>query len=352
MSKNKNIGIIGAGMIAEKHIQAFQQTGKANITWLAELKDDLLEEITNKYNIPNGTKDYHDMLADSNVDAIIICTPPKSHRPIFSDVLKAQKHVLLEKPLGMTPEEVDEIVKERQNYPNLIVSGASGRHARLHPKYRLVKEIIDSGKLGDIYFIHHNALARQSRGGIEYHPTAKWFLNKEIAGGGPLFDWGVYDLSFHLGILSDKPELEKIYTAFTKSGLDKVDPGADIFDVEEHFMTTLEFSGDIKFYWERASHVNVEEQNQTRIYGTKGGLKFGFCSWDPEFVEFFDVENEGRGKARSEVIKVNMDNHGGDDYELAKHFLEVLEGKDKPIMPVELAQKHLNIIFDVYKAAE
>lgn len=344
------IGIIGAGMIAEKHIDAFQQTGRVKIKWVARKNAAKLKSFQEKYKISNGTTDYKEVLNDKDVEMVVITTPPQQHHQMFIDALRAGKHVLIEKPLGISQNELKQMVEERQKHPELVVSSCSCRHARLQPKFAKAKEIIDSGKLGDIYFIHHNAVARQSRAGIEYHPTAKWFLNRKIAGGGPLLDWGVYDLSFHLGLLSDKPQLEKICTAFAKSGLDSVDPGTDIYDVEEHFMTVLQFSDNLKYYWERAAHANIEEDNQTRIYGTKGGIKLSYCTWESPEIVFFDVENEGKGKARKEIINVNMESHGGDDYELARHFVELIENKATAMMPVEREQKHLNIIMDIYSS--
>ncbi len=348
MQKIYTAGIIGAGMIAEKHIDAFEQTGKVKIKWVARRNAEKLKSFQEKYKIPFGTTDYQELLNDQDVELVVITTPPQQHCQMFIDALKAGKHVLIEKPLGIARDELERMVQERQKHPELKVSSCSCRHARLQPKFRKAKEIIDSGRLGEIYFIHHNAVARQSRAGIEYHPAAKWFLNREIAGGGPLLDWGVYDMSFHLGLLNDKPELEKICTAFAKSGLDKVDPGTDIYDVEEHFMTVLQFTGDLKYYWERAAHANVEEDNQTRIYGTKGGIKLSYCTWESPEIVFFDVDNQGKGKARKEIINVNTETHGGDDFELAQHFIALIENKVKPMMPVEREQKHLNIIMDIY----
>jgi predicted dehydrogenase len=291
------------------------------------------------------------MLKSSEVEAVIICTPPTLHKPMFIDALEAGKHVFVEKPVAMSIDEITEMMEAKKKFPHLKTSACSARHARLQPKFRKVKEIIDSGALGEIYFMHHNCVWRQARPGIEYHPAAKWFLNRKISGGGPLFDWGVYDLSFHLGVLSDQPELKKIQSVFLKNGLDLVDPGTDIFDVEEHFAANLELSNGLHFYWERSTNANMHEDNQTRIYGTKGGLKFGFCSWDPPSIEFFDVKDEGKGEARSEVIQLDMDAHEDDELELSKHFINVLEDVEKPAMPIELEAKHLDIIFKLYKEA-
>ena len=266
--KKYNIGIIGAGMIAEKHIQAFQKTGRTEISWVARKDKSRLPEFKSRYGIPNGTTDYRELLDDPKVEAVVITSPPYLHHDMFIEALRAGKHVLIEKPAAINRKQLHEMLDARHHFPHLKVLDCSCRHSRLQPKFKYVREYIRSGQLGEIYFIHHNG-----RPGIEYHPSAKWFLNKELAGGGPMMDWGVYDLSFHLGLLDDAPELKKVHYAFVTSGLDQKDPGTTIYNVEEHGMALLEFNNGLRYYWERAAHANVEALHETRIYGTKGGLK-------------------------------------------------------------------------------
>ena len=344
------IGIIGGGMIANAHIKNLQASGRAEITWLAELREDVLQSVAETNGIPGRSTDYRDVLAAEDVDAVVVCTPPNTHRQVFIEALESGKHCLVEKPVSMSIEDADAMLAAAAKHPDLISMDASARHARLQPKFRIIKDIIDSGKLGEVYYIHHNCVFRQKRGGLEYNPTAKWFLNKAIAGGGPLFDWGVYDLSFHLGILGDRPELSKAHTLFLRNGLDQVDPGAEIFDVEEHGAAILEFEGGLKMHWERGSNAHMEIPNETRVYGTKGGLRFGYCSWDSPEITFFDVDEEGRGKARDEVIAVDMSAHGDDQAELMEHFVDILTGDTKPLLPLEIARKHLDIILKVYES--
>ena len=210
MNKIFNIGIIGAGMIAEHHIVSLQKNSRVSITWIAATKPEKLEKIRAKYSINKATINYKDILSDPNVDAVIICTPPNLHKTMFIEAVNAGKHILVEKPLAMSLKEIDEMIEVKNLHPEVKVLDCSARHSRLQPKYSKIKEIIASGKLGEVYFIHHNCVWRQSRAGIEYHPEAKWFLNKAISGGGPLFDWGVYDLSFHLGVLGDAVELKNV----------------------------------------------------------------------------------------------------------------------------------------------
>ena len=352
MSKIFNIGIIGAGMIAEHHIVSLQKNSRVLITWIAATKPEKLEKVRAKHAIGKATTNYKDILADTDVDAVVICTPPNLHKKMFIEAVEAGKHILVEKPLAMSLEEIDEMIEMKEQHPEVKVLDCSARHSRLQPKYKKIRDIISDGKLGEVYFVHHNCVWRQSRAGIEYHPEAKWFLNKAISGGGPLFDWGVYDLSFHLGILGDAVELENVSSVLLKRDLDDVDAGTDIYDVEDHFVANMQLTNNIRFYWERSSNANMETNNETRIYGTRGGIKVSYCSWEGVEIEYFDVDNNAKGKSRKEIIKITESDGHDDALALTDHFVKVIAGEEEPEMTLELARKHLDIIFKCYKKGE
>ncbi len=339
-----NIGVIGAGWIAKAHMGFLQQTGRADITWLAARNPENLELVRAAYNVPNKTVDYRDILKDPAVEVVLIATPPDTHKEMFIQALKAGKHVLLEKPMALSQEELDEMIQVKAQYPELIAMECSGRHSRLNPKFTLVKELISSGKLGEVYHIHHQSVSRQNRPGIEFHPVAKWFLDRSRAGGGPLFDWGVYDLSFHLGVLEDRPQLEAVESVQFKSGLDDVDPETDVYDVEEHLVVSMRLSGGITYYWERGAHAHVEVPNETRIYGTRGGLKLAYCTWDDPELSFFDLDGEGKARQVRIIRECPTEEDG---YYLSRHLIDVLDGKEQPVVTLETAKKHMEIILKI-----
>ncbi len=346
--KKYRIGVIGAGMIARTHIQNFLKTGRAEVTWIAARNPDNLERVRAEFAIPHKSQRYHDILEDPEVDLVVITTPPHLHREMFIEAVRASKHVLLEKPMTLNREEIGEMVRVKKQHPETLAMECSGRHARLIPKFRKVKEIIDSGVLGEIYYMHHNCVWRQNRPGIEFHPGAKWFLDKSQAGGGPLFDWGVYDLSFHLGILGDTHELVEVESALLKSDLDEVDPETDIYDVEEHFVVNMWLSGGLKYFWERGAHANVEVPNETRIYGTRGGIRLGYCSWDDPVITVYGLDHEN--KATREQITLDYSEQD-DGLELTRHVVRVLDGEEDPVITMDQAQKHMEIIFRCYETA-
>jgi len=347
--RKRRIGIVGAGMIAQAHMRNFADDPRTELAWVADTNPDTLRRAAAEFRIPRATADYREMLADASLDAVAICTPPLTHVPMAVAALRAGKHLLVEKPLATTVADARRLLAETRRRPRLRVSGCSCRHARLNPKFRFVRAMIRRGDLGDVYFIHHRAVGRQGRGGIEYNPSAKWFLDRRVAGGGPMYDWGVYDLSFHLGLVGE-PELRRV-EAFCAGHLDRVDPGTPVYDAEEHGGALLVFANGLRYFWERASNAHGQSPNRTTIYGTKGGLAFGYCSWDPPEVEFFDVARGGRGKARRRVLRVPMRRHRGDMPELGRAFVDYLcDGGPAP-MPLDLEVRNLAILHRVYRAA-
>ena len=176
IQKSYNIGVIGAGWIAKAHMGFLQETGRASITWIAARNPENLEKVRNDFDIPNKTHDYKDILKDPDVEVVLIATPPDTHREMFIEAIRAGKHVLLEKPMALTKEELEEMMQLKAQYPEILAMECSARHSRLNPKFTLVKELIDSGALGEIYHIHHQSVDRQNRPGIGFRPIALWFL--------------------------------------------------------------------------------------------------------------------------------------------------------------------------------
>jgi predicted dehydrogenase len=340
MDKIWNIGLVGAGMWGTVHLESLAQEQRARVTWVCSRSESSVAPAQTRFGIPNGSTDYREMLADPALEAVIISTPPYLHASQLAAALQAGKHVLLEKPMATTRHGVEQILHAVDQHPDRLVLEASCRNSRLQPKFRFVKEMIDSGKLGRVYHIHHMHLLRTTF--VEYNRRGEWGVNKELAGGGPFIDWGVYDLSFHLGLLDDRPALKDL-RSFTINGLHDVSSLAQVADVEQHGAAFMEFEPDLTYYYERGSGVHLETDCVSQIYGTRGGLRLHFPSWESNTVEFFSgIENP-----QTEQLEVDMSDHPGDNPALIAHFLDCLEGRAQPVMPVSLAARYLEILFQI-----
>ena len=340
--KQYNLGIIGAGMYGKILMRAFQKDlRRANIIWVNSASEATTRSAAEEFNVEKWSTDYHDVLNDPAVDAVVLATPPFVHAEQLEESLKAGKHVLLEKPIAESRESLQRMLKAVEEAPALKVLEASCRHTRLTRKFKFIKEIIDSDKLGDVYHIHHNSLSRGTF--IEYNPNGAWAMNKKLAGGGPFADRGVYDLSFHLGLLNDTPRL-KTLKSFKRNDLRDMSKHVEFSDVEQHGAAWMEFDTGLTYYYENGGGVHNETPNETRLYGTKGGLRFHHYSWDSNEVEFFSTEN---GEPFSETLTVDTTGQPDDTLAITTHFLDYLDGKAEPLMTIPLAAKHMEILFKI-----
>jgi predicted dehydrogenase len=336
-----NLGIIGAGMYGKIMMQRFQQDERADITWVNSASEGTTQAAADEFGVEKRTLDYHEILADPDVDAVVIATPPYLHAEQLTASLDAGKHVLLEKPMAESPESVKRIVEAVEAAPDRIVLEASCRHTRLTAKFKFIKSLIDEGKLGEVYHIHHNHLARTTF--IEYNPSGDWAMNKKLAGGGPFADMGVYDLSFHLGLFEDMPQLKSLQS-FQRNDLRDLSRFVDFSDVEQHGAAWMEFDTGLTYYYERGAGAHAETPNETRLYGTQGGLRFQFPTWESNEIEFFYEKN---GELCKEVFNIDMTNEPDDTFALTSHFLDCLDGTAKPLMTVQQAAKHMEILFRI-----
>ena len=339
--KKYNLGIIGAGMYGKILMRYFQQDERANILWVNSASEGTTKSVADEFGVGKWSLDYRDVLADPTVDAVVIATPPYIHAEQVEAALSAGKHVLLEKPIAESRESLERIVKAVEQAPGQIVLEASCRHTRLTRKFKFIKDIIDSGKIGEVYHIHHNSLSRTTF--IEYNPNGAWAMNKKLAGGGPFADRGVYDLSFHLGLLNDVPQLKSIQS-FKRNDLRDMSKFVAFSDVEQHGAAWMEFDTGLTYYYENGGGVHAETPNETRLYGTKGGLRFHHYGWDSNEIEFFTTKNDEPIK---ETFTVDVTGAPEDSHAITTHFLDCLDGKAEPLMPVQLAAKHMEILFKI-----
>lgn len=336
----KKIGIVGAGMWGRSHIETIQQEGRGEVAWVCDPLPAARAAVQEKFGVPHVTQEIDELLGQA-LDCVIIASPPFTHAEYALKVLQAGQNLVVEKPMAINAEQARQIAAQAQKHPELVILEGSARHARLNPKFRFIKALIESGKLGRVYHIAHQALGQGTF--IEYNPNGAWAMNKALAGGGPFIDWGVYDLSFHLGVLGDQPQLVDM-KAFAIGGLRDLSDRAPVVDVEMHGMALMEFTGGLTYAYSRGAGVHGECKNETRIFGTRGGLQFAYTSWDAPVVEYFYSDRQ----AHKETLSVDMRGHPKhDNLAFIRHLMDCLEGKDQPIMTTALAAKHLEILYQI-----
>ncbi len=149
--KQLNIGIIGAGRIGKVHMQSITyNVPTAKVLGITDVFKDGLQELADKYGIEKVYADYKEMLADKDIDAVLVCSSTDTHADISIEAAKAGKHVFCEKPVDLTPEKVKAVIDA---VAEAGVKLQVGFNRRFDHNFAHVRSLINEGKVGNLELI-------------------------------------------------------------------------------------------------------------------------------------------------------------------------------------------------------
>ena len=279
-TKKMRIGIIGTGWIADAHIKAYLAQSDVEIVAGCDLIPGKAAAFFAKHGVEGVKTDYandEEMLADKSLelDAVSICTYNRQHAPCAIHALNAGVHVLLEKPFTVTTEEAVEVMRAERASGKVL---SIGFQPRLDANIQMIKKIVESGKLGKIYYIQTGGGRRR---GIPT-PFGTSFIEDKTAGLGALGDIGCYSLDMVLNAIGyPKPLTVTGYkSAYFGQSPDycgykasKRAEYASKFSVDDFAAAFIRLEGDIILDFRIAWAMNMDTPGDTIILGTEGGLR-------------------------------------------------------------------------------
>ena len=272
-SKKVKVGIIGTGWIAEAHVANYLKCPDVEIVAAADLVPGKAEKFC-KDNGIEGIRLYPDhksMLDAEELDAVSVCTYNRTHAECTIYALEKGVNVLLEKPMCVTLEEAVEICRAEKKSGKIL---SIGFQPRFDENMKMVKKIVESGELGDVYYIQTGGGRRR---GIPT-PYGTSFIEDKTAGIGALADIGCYSLDMVLNAVGyPKPLTVSGYTS-AFFGKDPVTfPGhpeyAELFGVDDFAAAFVRLDGGIILDFRISWAMNLDTPGDTIILGTKAGLR-------------------------------------------------------------------------------
>ena len=202
MTEELRVGQVGLGYWGRNLARVFDDV--ADLTWLCDANETLQEEFARRHPNARVTGDFGELLAADDVDAVVIATPVLTHYPLARAALEAGKHVFVEKPPAMRVSEMEELIGLAEANGLVLMPG----HLLLyHPGVQKLKELVDSGELGEVLVVYGN---RQNLGKIRTDENALWSL-------------GVHDLSVILYLIGEEiAEAAAHGHAFLNQGVEDV----------------------------------------------------------------------------------------------------------------------------------
>ena len=353
------VGIIGCGWIAGSHIKAYLNQPDVEIVAGCDLIPGKAAQFFAKYGVEGVKTDYashKEMLDDESLklDVVSVCTYNRQHAEPTIYALKKGVNVLLEKPFTVTLDEAIEVMKAEKESGKVL---SIGFQPRLDANMQMIKKIVQSGELGDIYYIQTGGGRRR---GIPT-PFGTSFIENETAGLGALGDIGCYSLDMVLNAIGyPKPLTVSGYKSaffgtdpnYSGYRADKRAEYAKKFGVDDFAAAFIRLEGGIVLDFRISWAMNMDTPGDTIILGTKGGLRIPSTEcWNGTVGGPMKIYHEVCGQQVETEVPVIKMKQGLFDLKIRTFIDAVKNGTPAPV-PTSQILYNQAIIDGIAKSAE
>lgn len=334
-----NFGIIGCGVIAFTHATALKQLGRygCQLYAVCDIIAEKADEFAKTHDAEKIYYNYHDLLADPNVDIVCVCTPSGIHGEVCMAAAEADKAIVCEKPMEITPAKITDIVHtvERTGVKMQCIF-----QRRLMPVAIAVRQAIADGKFGKICMA--NAQLKYYRD-QNYYNSAGWRGTWDMDGGGALMNQGVHGVDLILWMLNEP--VDTIYG--------KAETLARNIAVEDTAAALLTMKSGTLCTIESATTAYPGFSTTFCIHGEKGSVIFndkGIVEWN-----FIDKENAPVRPDSGEAVggagnptDIGIYGH----ICLLRDIADAVANDHRPLIPPQEAELAVKVICSIYESSK
>ena len=340
--KKVRLAVIGCGVIAQLvHIPAIKKLENAKLVAVCDLYEEVARQVALKYGVSKWYTDYNEMFEKEEIDAVINTTWHTAHAKVTIDAAKAEKHIFCEKPMAVTVEECEEMIKACEKHGVKLMIGFM---KRFDPSLRWIKEEINKGTFGEIFLVNS-----------WYYDT---IIHMEYVRG--------FSAKF---IRPSKPVSRKAYAPVTDKhlnvllthGIHHADLlrwiGGEIKAVQAFFKeyengnyvstSMIEYENGAVGYFQLAGLITDDWDEGLVIKGTKGSVRaqilFPYFKWRSHVVAYFKDRNEYVSK-----LFPYRDMY----FEELRHFVDCIIHDREPEPSGYDGLKAQKIIYAIFKSAK
>lgn len=290
--KEYGIGIIGFGFMGKTHTYAYKTIPfyydrlpfKARLVGVCSRRQETVLEAKEAYDFEFATTDPDELMSREDIRIIHICTPNVNHKNMIIKALKAGKHIYCDKPLTVSSDEVGEIMELLDSNPEMrTLTTQVAFQNRFYPVTMRAKQLIDEGAIGRP--ISFRACYLHS-GSVEPGKPIGWKQDREIGGGGVLFDLGSHLLDMLYYLMGEYESiLAKTHVLYSQR------PGKDgkMTDITAEdlvVMTAVMKNGAVGTAEASKIATGINDDFRIEIHGDKGALRFNLM--EPNWLEYYD----------------------------------------------------------------
>jgi predicted dehydrogenase len=304
VSAQTRVGVVGLGYWGPNLARNFDALPDAELSWLCDGSAELVERQATRFPGARTIGSLDELLADDALDAIALATPVSTHAELARTVLESGKHCFVEKPLAQTAEDAEAVLAAaRESGRTLMV----GHLLEYHPGLERLKEIADSGELGNVRYIYGNRL---NLGKLRVEENALWSL-------------GAHDISVVLRLVGEEPmECQAHGESYMHDG------------VEDVVFCYLRFPSGVAAHL-HLSWLDPHKERRFTVVGSKKMATFDDMALEGKLTIYdkgFDQSYEGYGEyiARSgDVFSPQVPNDEPLKIE-CRHFVDCVRSGERP----------------------
>ncbi len=336
-------GIVGAGVIAPVHLKSYQQLPDVTVKYIADLEIDKAEKLAKEYSVEHAIVEYQTMLSDDEVNCISVCTDHASHAQIVADALNAGKHVICEKCLAATPEQLKLMLDTHAQHPKLKFGGIfQHRH---EPCNNVLRKNIENGNFGKILnaSLHVTCLRTD-----EYYTTDAWRGTWQHEGGSVLINQAIHHFDLMRFFFGEVEELCATYNNAVHT---------TSIETEDSIVVILRFKSGMLATVSATSGCQPEKWRSVyTISGTEGYIEY--LEFTPNNLKL--MTDEATSALQEEFTRCNEDaarllgkNYYGNGHAAQiADFVEAIRENREPFVTGEISAGTAKLVHACYKSAQ
>ncbi len=349
--KKLRIGIIGTGGIANNHIKAYLALPDVEVVGGADIVPGKARAFLDSYELTNAKAfESADELLKMELDAVSVCTYNTTHAECTVKALEAGVHVLCEKPMSVTLSDALLMARAEKKSGKILTIGFQPRYDE-NSKY--IKEIVKSGKLGDVYYV-------QSGGGRRRGIPRRSFIDKNLAGVGSLADIGCYALDFGLNTIGYPKPLTVSAVTYDYFGTNpKYFFESERFTVDDFAAAFIRLEGGVTFDFRISWAMHMDTCGDFIFLGKDAGLKVKQPNllpwggaWDGPVGEITLMHDDANGNPSSTPIPLKPMEKSNLFFKKIESFVDAVRNAKPAPIPTSQIIYNQAIIDGIIRSAE
>lgn len=326
-------GILGCGTIGDVHARAIMELDEAELIAVCDVSEDRAKEYAAKYRV-KAYSSFEKMLSDPEIDAVTICTPSGMHAEQAITALRAEKHVLLEKPMALNSDDAKKICDEAEKSNKLLSVIFQMRYT---DDIKYIKKLIEDGKFGQLVFCD---LYMKYWRSPDYFKVSPWRGTFAMDGGGALMNQGIHGIDI-MHYLCGAP---KLLTAKVKTLVHDI-------ETEDTAIAAVEYPSGALGVIQASTTSNPGFDRRIEINGSRGYAVIVDAHIEKLFIDgelIIDKKVETGAGTASDPTKMSHEKHALQ----FKNFIRAIHGEEALISTAEDGYAAVNFIERIYETSK